>query len=88
MTPGMGLKIGQLGERFVAAGIPAFVRFVTGVSADVLLKMGQLSELPLTDLAAVRLYAQVNPGVLRQVRTVRERFRALGAFVRFGFFQV
>lgn len=44
--------------------------------------MAQLGELPLANLAAVRLDAQVDPGVLGQVRGVRERLRALGAFVR------
>ena len=41
-----------------------------------------MGELPLANLAAVRLDAQVDPGVLGQVRGVRERLRALGAFVR------
>jgi len=44
--------------------------------------VAQLGELPLTDLAAVRLNAQVDPRVLRQVRGVRERLRALRALVR------
>ena len=44
--------------------------------------MAQLGELPLANLAAVRLDAQVDPGVLGQVRGVRERLRALGALVR------
>lgn len=45
--------------------------------------MAQLRELPLTDLAAVRLDAEVDPRVLRQVRRVCERLRALVALVRF-----
>lgn len=44
--------------------------------------MAQLGELPLANLAAVRLDAQVDPGVLGQVRGVRKRLRALGTFVR------
>lgn len=45
--------------------------------------MAQLRELPLTDLAAVRLDTEVDPRVLRQVRRVCERLRALVALVRF-----
>ena len=37
-----------------------------------LLQVGELGELPLADLAAVGLDAQVDPGVLGQVGTVRE----------------
>jgi len=44
--------------------------------------VAQLGELPLTDLAAVRLNAQVDPRVLRQIRGVGERLRALRALVR------
>ena len=50
-----------------------------------LLQVRQLGELPLTDLTPVRLDAQVDPGVLRQVRTVRKRLVARGALVGLGF---
>ena len=66
----------------------ALVRLVPGVSPDVLLQVGQLSELPLTDLAAVRLDAKVDPHVLRQVGAVREGFAALAALVGLGFSHV
>lgn len=45
--------------------------------AYVLLQMRELCELPLADLAAVGLDAEVDPGVLRQVGAVRERLAAL-----------
>jgi hypothetical protein len=51
------------------------------VGSDVLLQVGELGELPLADLAAVGLDAQVDPGVLGQVGTVREGFIATGALV-------
>ena len=51
------------------------------MSPDVLLQVGQLGELPLTDLAAVWLDAEVNPHVLRQVGAVCEGFSALAALV-------
>lgn len=41
-----------------------------------------MGELPLADLTAVRLNAQVDPRVLGQVRGVCERLRALRALVR------
>jgi hypothetical protein len=51
------------------------------VGPDVLLQVGELGELPLADLAAVGLDAQVDPGVLGQVGTVREGFVTAGALV-------
>ena len=51
------------------------------MSPDVLLQVGQLGELPLTDLAAVWLDAEVNLHVLRQVGAVRKGFAALAALV-------
>lgn len=66
----------------------ALVRFVTGVRAYVLLQVAELRELPLTDVAPVRLDAQVNACVLTQVRAVRECLVALMAFVRFHVFYV
>ena len=53
-----------------------------------LLQVGQLGELPLTDLAAVRLDAKVDPSVLRQVGAVRECLIAGGALVGLGFSHV
>ena len=53
-----------------------------------LLQVGQLGELSLTDLAAVRLDAQVDPSVLRQVGAVREGLVAGGALVGLGFSHV
>lgn len=50
--------------------------------------MTQLRELALANLAAIRLDAQVDPCVLRQVRAVGERLRALGTFVRLSFTHV
>ena len=64
------------------------VGLVPGVSPDVLLQVGQLGELPLTDLAAVRLDAEVDPSVLRQVGAVREGLSTRGALVGLGFPQV
>lgn len=78
----MALQIAQLTEGLRAAGVPTLVRLVACVRADVLLQVTQLRELPLADLAAVRLDAQVDASVLRQVRRVRERLRALRALVR------
>lgn len=60
------------------------VRFVSRVRPDVLLEMRELRELPLADLAAVRLDAEMDPGVLGQIGTVCERLAALGTLVRFG----
>ena len=42
--------------------MPAFVGLVSSVCSDVLLQVGELGKLPLTDLAAVGLDAQVDPG--------------------------
>ena len=53
------------------------------MGSDVLLEVGQLGELPLTDLAPVGLDAQVDPHVLREVGAVGEGFTAVAAFVRF-----
>lgn len=47
--------------------------------------MRQLRELALAYLAAVRLDAQMNAGVLRKIRRVGERLGALCAFVRLRF---
>lgn len=40
------------------------VRFVTGMSANVLLQMRELGKLALTDLATIRFDTKMNPSVL------------------------
>ena len=50
----------------------ALVRFVPRVSPDVLLKVGELGELALADLATVRLDPEVDLRVLRKVGAVGE----------------
>ena len=55
------------------------------MGSDVLLEVGQLGELPLTDLTPVGLDAQVDPGVLGEVGAVGEGLAAGGALVRFWF---
>ena len=63
----------------------ALVGLVAGVGPDVLLQVGQLGELPLADLAPVRLDAQVDTHVLGQVGAVGEGLAALAALVRLRF---
>lgn len=63
----VALQVRELGESFGATDLGAPVGLVTCVGSDVLLEVRQLGELPLADLAAIRLDAQVNPGVLGQV---------------------
>ena len=50
--------------------------------------MGELGELPLADLAAVGLDAEVDPGVLGEVGAVGECLAAAGALVGLWFSQV
>ena len=57
---GVGLEVGQLGEGVGAVWMATLVGLVPGVSPDVLLQVGPLCELPLPDLAAIRLGAEVN----------------------------
>ena len=66
----------------------ALVGLVAGVGPDVLLQVGQLGELPLADLAPVRLDAQVDSRVLRQVGAVGERLPTRRALVWLRFPQV
>lgn len=54
----------------------ASVRLLTGVSANVLLKVAQLCEAAFTDRTSVRFDSQVNAGVLRQVRCIGKAFIA------------
>ena len=65
--------------------VSALVRFVPCVGSDVLLKMGQLSEFSLADLAPVGLDSQVDPHMLGEVGAVGKRLAALTALVRLGF---
>lgn len=76
------LKVGQLREGLGAGGPAASVRLVTGVRPNVLLQVAELGELPLAELAAVRLDAQVDARVLREVAAVGKALRALAALVR------
>ena len=63
----------------------ALVRLVSCVSSDVLLEMGELGELPLTDLTPVGLDTQVDSHVLGEVGAVGEGLAAVAALVRLGF---
>lgn len=85
MAPRVGLQVRELGERLGTARVSTFVRFIAGVGSYVLLEVRQLGELPLADLAPVRLDAQMYPGVLGQVARVGKGLCTLGALVRFGF---
>ena len=64
------------------------VRLVPCVRPDVLLKVGELGELALADLATVRLDPEVDPRVLRQVGAVGEGLSACSTFVGFWLSQV
>jgi len=85
VTPGVGLQVRQLREGLGATWVSALVRFVPCVGPDVLLKMGQLSEFALADLAPVGLDSQVDPHMLGEVGAVGKRLAALTALVRLGF---
>jgi len=78
----VGLQVGQLGERLRATWYPALVRLVPGVGPDVLLQVGELGELALTDLTTVRLDPQVDSRVLRQIGAVGECFSTSCTLVR------
>ena len=60
----------------------ALVWLVSSVGSDVLLEVRQLGELSLADLTPVRLDAQVDPRVLREVGAVGERFATSCTFIR------
>ena len=60
---------------------PALVRLVSSVSSDVLLEVGELGELALTDLTPVGLDAQVDPGVPREVGAVGKSLPTAVTFV-------
>ena len=50
-----------------------------------LLEVGELGELPLTDLTPVRLDTEVDAGVLGEVGAVGEGLTTGGALVGYGF---
>lgn len=76
------LQRAELRERLVAPWMATLVRFISCVSAYVLLKVTELGESALADLASIGLYAQMDSCVLRQVRRVGERLRTLRTLVR------
>ena len=82
------LQVRKLTEGLVATRTPAFIGFVPRVCTDVLLKVRQLGELPLADLAAERFDAKMDPGMLGEVGAVGELFVALRALVGLGFTHV
>ena len=61
------------------------VGLVSCVSSDVLLEVGELGELPLTDLTPVGLDTQVDAGVLGEVGAVGECLATAVTLVRLGF---
>ena len=67
MTSRVGLEVRQLRECFVTSLMPTLVGFVSSVSSNMLLEMRKLSKLPHADLAFIRLDAQVDPSMLRQI---------------------
>uniref|UniRef100_A0A182J4J8 Uncharacterized protein n=1 Tax=Anopheles atroparvus TaxID=41427 RepID=A0A182J4J8_ANOAO len=75
-------RVRELRERLQAARVATFVRLVAGVRPNVLLQVRQLRELALADLAPVRLDAEVDARMLRQIARVGERLIALRTFVR------
>ena len=66
----------------------ALVRLVPCVRPDVLLKVGELGELSLADLATIRLDPEVDSRVLRQVGAVGEGLSTSSTFVGFWLSQV
>ena len=74
----LDIQIGQWSENLnvkFSQGLtwyPALVRLVPCVRPDVLLKVGELGELALADLATVRLDPKVDPHVLGKVGAVGE----------------
>lgn len=84
MAARVRLEVGELRKGLVAVGVAALVGLVAGVSPDVLLEVRKLGELAMADLATVRLDAEMDAGVLRQVRRVGKCLGALGALVWFG----
>ena len=66
------LSLSRVFTIFHSTWYPALVGLVPRVSSDVLLEVGQLGELPLTDLAPERLDAEVDPHVLGEGGAVGE----------------
>ena len=61
---GVRLEVGQLREGLPASRMLTLVRLFSGVRTDVLLKVAELGESSLADLALVRFDARVNARVL------------------------
>ena len=76
-APRVALQVGQLAEGLCAAGVPALVGLVARVRPDVLLEVGELRELALTDLASERrrggVRNQLNPFHARCWECARHR---------------
>ena len=66
----------------------ALVGLVSCVSSDVLLEVGELGELPLTDLTPVGLDTQVDAGVLGEVGAVGKSLAARCTLIRLWFAHV
>ena len=64
------------------------VGLVSSVGSDVLLEVGELGELALTDLAPVGLDAQVDPGVLGEVGAVGKSLPTAVTFIGLWFPQM
>ena len=56
VASGVRLEVGELREGFCASVVATLVRFVAGVSPDVLLQVRQLRELPLADFASEKRF--------------------------------
>ena len=78
------LQVGQLREGLPAARMLTLVGFLARVSPHVLLKVAQLCELALADLALVGLDPGVDAVVLREIGGVGKALVARGALVRLG----
>ena len=68
--------------------MPAFIRFVSGMCSDVLLKVGELGKLSLADLASIGFNTKMNSRVLGEIGAVGERFPTARAFIGFRFAQM
>ena len=88
----LGLRQDNLQDKLLGVGLPtrysALVGFVPCVCPDVLLKVGQLSELALADLTPVRLDSQVDPCMLGEVGAVGKSLSATCTLIWFWFPQV
>ena len=82
------LSLSRVFTIFHSTWYPALVGLVPRVSSDVLLEVGQLGELPLTDLAPVRLDAEVDTGVLGEVGAVGKSLPTAVTFIGLWFPQM